>query len=152
MRRYPETIQFRFVGSRYFKIVKTNTELIARNMGFSEDKIIELSLAVEEAYVNAVEHSGNSAELNLEVEFQVFADRLEISVKDSGCGFDITRLKIPKSLKNLDGVRGRGLSIIRQFSDRLVLDSIPGSGTLIRIIKFLSRRKTRNKCLVGRSV
>jgi anti-sigma regulatory factor (Ser/Thr protein kinase) len=146
MRRYPEKVLLKFKDPQYFSIVKKNTEMIARRMGFNEEKIFDLSMAVDEAYVNAIEHSGCPEQLNLEVEFMIYVDRLEISVSDSGCGFDTTRFKIPKSLKDLQGSRGRGLSLIRQLSDRFELDSIPGNGTLIKIIKFISSRRKKKIC------
>jgi serine/threonine-protein kinase RsbW len=143
MRKYPEQVLLRFQDPQYFNIVRDNTEHIARNMGFDEDRVYELCLAVDEAYSNAIEHSGDLEGNNLEVEFLIFKDRLEISVSDSGCGFDLTRLKIPRSLKYLKKVRGRGLSLIKQLSDQLEMSSIPGSGTLVRIIKFVSQRHKR---------
>lgn len=152
MRRYPEKVQLRFNDPQYFSIVKKNTEAIARRMGFNEDQIFDLCMAVDEAYVNALEHSGCPDKLNLEVEFVIFSDRLEISVSDSGCGFDLTRVKIPGSLKNLHGIRGRGLSLIKQLSDRFFLDSIPGNGTLIRIIKFVSSARRKKKACSGAPV
>lgn len=152
MRRYPEKVQLKFKDPQYFSIVKKNTEMIARRMGFNEEKIFDLSMAVDEAYINAIEHSGCLDRMNLEVEFMIFADRLEISVSDSGCGFDVTRFEIPKTLKDLQGSRGRGLSLIRQLSDRFELDSIPGNGTLIKIIKFISSRRKKKICHEAQAV
>ena len=147
MRRYPEQVLLEFDDPQYFSIVKKNTEDIARQMGFNEEKILDLILAVDEAYTNAVEHSGKGENPSLKVEFLIFADRLEITVSDSGCGFDLSKIEIPRTLKNVETVRGRGLSLIRQLSDRFVLNSIPGSGTLIRIVKFIAgRRKSKRVC------
>lgn len=143
MRRYPEKVLLKFKDPQYFSIVKKNTELIARRMGFSEEKVFDLVMAVDEAYANALEHGGCPEKLNIEVEFNVFSDRLEISVADTGCGFDLARVKIPRSLKNLQTIRGRGLSLIKQLSDKFFLSSMPGNGTLIRIIKFISAGQRR---------
>ncbi|MFZ5950051.1 MAG: ATP-binding protein [Candidatus Rifleibacteriota bacterium] len=150
MKKFPEQMVLKFNDPQYFSIVKKNTELLARRMGFNENRIFDLAMAVDEAYVNAIEHGGKGSELNLQVEFLIYQDRLEISVSDTGCGFDITRIEIPKTLKNLEGVRGRGLGLIKRLSDRFVLSSVPGSGTLIRIIKFVSSRRARKALSAGR--
>ncbi|GAB4279028.1 MAG: anti-sigma B factor RsbW [Candidatus Rifleibacteriota bacterium] len=143
MRRYPEHVSFKFKNPQYSKIIRENAELIARKMGFSDDKIFELAMAVDEAYANAVEHAGKEHEL--EIEFSIYEDRLQISVADSGCGFDFARLKIPKTLKNMQGARGRGLSLMRRLSDGFELISSPGSGTLVKIVKYLTHRKKRER-------
>ncbi|MDN5279942.1 MAG: serine/threonine-protein kinase RsbW [Clostridiales bacterium] len=149
MRRFPEQVVLRFRNPQYINIVRDNTEMIARRMGFNEDKIFELTMAVDEAYTNAIEHSGGGSDLNLEVEFLIFEDRLEISVSDTGCGFDLSCFNIPETLKHLKTVRGRGLSLIKQLSDHFELDSMPGNGTLIKIIKFISSRRLKKSCIRG---
>lgn len=143
----PEQVFIRFKNPRYLRVIRDNTEVIARRMGFAEDQIFELSMAVDEAYTNAIEHSGRvGGESELEIEYLIYDNRLEVSVKDSGCGFDCARLKIPNTLKNLHSSRGRGLGLIRMLSDSFELSSKPGVGTMIRIIKYL---QTRQKVLMS---
>jgi len=138
----PEQVFIRFKNPRYLRVIRDNTEVIARRMGFAEDQIFELSMAVDEAYTNAIEHSGRvGGESELEIEYLIYENRLEVSVKDSGCGFDCARLKIPNTLKSLHSSRGRGLGLIRMLSDSFELSSKPGVGTMIRIIKYLQARQ-----------
>jgi serine/threonine-protein kinase RsbW len=147
MRRYPQQIWLKFKDPCYISVVRRNTELIAQQMGFDEDRIFELIMAVDEAYTNAIEHAGAAKDMTLAVEFLRYADRLEISISDSGCGFDLKKIKIPRSLKHINGLRGRGLSLIKKLSDKCTLNSIPGNGTLIKIVKFISaRRRQKNAC------
>jgi len=117
-----------------------NTESIARKMGFSEDDVFDITLAVEEAYTNAIEHSGKrKPDLELEIVYLLFADRLEVSVQDSGKGFrqDPEKLLEQKPLPDMNSDRGRGLGLIQHLADRTEILSEPGIGTLIRIVKFL---------------
>lgn len=147
MRRFPEQILLKFHDPYYFKTVRKNTEMIAAGMGFSENKIFELSMAVDEAYTNAIEHSFCKSGQDIEVKFLVFEDRLEISIADSGCGFDSSCLEIPETLKHLNTVRGRGLSLIKKLSDKFEVDSSPGNGTRVRILKFVRRTNKRQRDL-----
>ncbi|PKL50978.1 MAG: histidine kinase [Candidatus Riflebacteria bacterium HGW-Riflebacteria-2] len=138
----PEQVFIRFKNPRYLRVIRDNTEVIARKMGFAEDQIFELSMAVDEAYTNAIEHSGRvGSKSELEIEYLIYENRLEVSVKDSGCGFDCERLEIPKTLKSLHSSRGRGLGLIRILSDGFELKSQPGVGTMIKIIKYLQSRQ-----------
>ncbi len=144
-RKKIDRVLIKFKNPCYLRVIRDNTECIARNMGFAEDQVYELSLAVDEAYVNAIEHSGRVGGLSeLEIEYLIHSDRLEVSVKDSGCGFDLARLQIPKNLRSLESTRGRGLGLIQMLSDRFEFNSIPGCGTMVRIIKYMvSRHKNR---------
>lgn len=128
----------------YLRVIRDNTECIARRMGFADDQVYELGMAVDEAYANAIEHSSGPEGLtDLEIEYTICNDRLEVSVKDSGCGFDHLHTVIPKNLSSLDSTRGRGLGLIKMLSDQFELNSIPGCGTMIKIIKYLARQRKR---------
>lgn len=134
-------IVLRFSNPRYINIVKSNTELIAKKMGFSEDQACDITMAVDEAYTNSIEHTrGGSQPLEIEIEYLICSDRLEISIKDSGCGFNLSCHNIPSNLNGLETIRGRGLSLIRMLSDGFEVASRPGEGTMIKIIKYLSDR------------
>lgn len=140
----PKSVRLRFRNPRYERIVRVNTESIARKMGFTEDDIFDITLAVEEAYTNAIEHSGKArGDLELEIVYLLYVDRLEVSVQDSGQGFH----QEPKpsgeadALPDMNSDRGRGLGLIRNLADRFEILSEPGSGTLIRIVKFLVPRQ-----------
>lgn len=134
-------IVLRFSNPRYINIVKSSTELIAKQMGFSEEQACDITMAVDEAYTNSIEHtSGGAQPLEVEIEYLICSDRLEISIKDSGCGFNSCCHHIPLDLNGLETIRGRGLSLIRMLSDGFELASSPGEGTIIRIIKYLSTR------------
>ena len=133
------SVRLRFKNPRYDRIIRLNTESIARKMGFSEDQVFDITLAVEEAYTNAIEHSGgNLVELELEILYQLFPDRLEVSVQDTGCGFDEQQRQTACAFDDIVSDRGRGLGLIRNLADKAEILSAPGAGTLIKITKFLS--------------
>lgn len=138
----PKSVRFRFKNPRYDRIVRLNTESIARTMGFDEDQVFDITLAVEEAYANALEHSneaGTDVDLELEILYHLFPDRLEVTIQDSGCGFLAPESEMAAvSEEEVMTVRGRGLGLIRTLSDRAEILSSPGLGTLIRIVKFLT--------------
>ncbi|HNW33695.1 MAG TPA: ATP-binding protein [Candidatus Ozemobacteraceae bacterium] len=135
----PKTVRLRYKNPRYDRVVRVNTEAIARSMGFTEDQIFDITLAVEEAYTNAIEHaSRRGPDLELEIVYHLHADRIEISVHDTGCGFDAPSSNDVKILlAGIECSRGRGIALIRMLSDVADIISEPGIGTLIRITKYL---------------
>ncbi len=135
-----KSVRFRFKNPHYDGIVRLNTEAIARKMGFDEDQIFDLTLAVDEAYANAIEHSRQSLTcFELEITYHLLPDRLEVSIHDSGCGFeDCSGKQEEITPKGETSDRGRGLKLIKSLSDKAEIISAPGAGTLIRITKFLA--------------
>ncbi|HOY65679.1 MAG TPA: ATP-binding protein [Candidatus Ozemobacteraceae bacterium] len=143
--RSPKTVRLRYKNPRYDRVVRVNTENIARSMGFDEDQVFDITLAVEEAYANAIEHaSRHGPDLELEIIYFLLEDRIEISVHDTGCGFLAPQDDgTPPRFRGIESSRGRGIALIRMLSDAADILSEPGIGTLIRITKFLVKPKAR---------
>ncbi len=149
-----KSVRFRFKNPRYDRVVRLNTESIARTMGFDEDRVFDLTLAVEEAYANALEHSmaaETGAELELEIVYQLFPDRLVVTIQDSGCGFYTREQELVARSGETMALRGRGLGLIRTLSDAAEILSAPGLGTLIRITKFLPSKAASPHHLTGQT-
>ncbi|MFZ2961110.1 MAG: ATP-binding protein [Candidatus Ozemobacteraceae bacterium] len=123
--------------------MRVNTESIAKKMGFCDDDVFDITLAVEEAYTNAVEHSGRPlVDVELEITYLLYDDRIEVSVQDSGQGFEQRKAVNRMERVFVDPLvsdRGRGLGLIKHLTDKFEILSQPGLGTLIRIVKFLEK-------------
>ena len=80
-----------------------------------------IGLAVREALVNAIVH-GNHREPQKTVRICVALDDncdLLIAVKDSGSGFDPSRLPNPVAAENLLADYGRGIFLMKQLMDEV---------------------------------
>ena len=101
--------------------------VVAQSIGMSADKIDEVRMAVVEACINAVEHSGSAdGELHLGIavlrESGGAADEsLQVTISDHGVGFDPDKLVEPDIGKKLKAAnkRGWGLKIIEGLMDRV---------------------------------
>ncbi len=113
---------------------------LARELGFSEDDLHDLGMAVREAMVNAVVH-GNRYNLNKKVHLSVAkeTDRLSVRITDEGDGFERTGLPDPLAEENLLRQSGRGLLLIQAFVDEFHMGRVPPLGTEVRMVKY---RKT----------
>lgn len=136
--KVPKEVVMNLFSTRYLDSVRKKTEEIAKQMGFDDDQIFDLALVVDEAYVNAIEHGAEGkTETELEIKFLVFDDKLEISIKDSGQGFDMNQITVPDDLKSLASTRGRGLGLMKLLTDEFTMESHPGQGTTVRFSKYI---------------
>ncbi|NSW87551.1 MAG: ATP-binding protein [Syntrophobacteraceae bacterium] len=102
----------------------------------------QTELAVSEACTNAIEHGlSGKDDSKVTVVFQVFDERLVISVADEGNGFDLAGIPNPDFPSHPE--RGYGLFIIRSVMDEV--DYIRGEGrnTLVMSKRFRKRSLLR---------
>jgi serine/threonine-protein kinase RsbW len=108
----------------------------ARRLGFAEDALFGIDLAVREAVTNAVLH-GNRQDESVPVEVGVAGTDagLTITVRDRGQGFDESHLPDPTAEENILKASGRGILFMRTFMDEVGWEHPPGGGTLVRMTK-----------------
>jgi serine/threonine-protein kinase RsbW len=95
---------------------------IARRMGFNDEAVHWVGVAVRECVVNAITHGNHDdAARQVFVDFEVRPDRdspeLQIRVRDQGEGFNPDELADPLAPENLLKTSGRGIFLIRSFMD-----------------------------------
>lgn len=109
------------------------------------DELTEVKTAVSEAFSNAALHGygGEHTEdvkKTVTMEFAaVSAGTIMIKVMDKGCGIeDISKAMEPLFTTDTDQNRsGMGFTVMESFTDRLKVDSKPGQGTTVTMIKKL---------------
>jgi serine/threonine-protein kinase RsbW len=113
---------------------------IARRLGFDEDDLHRIAMALRESVVNAVVH-GNRYNANKKVHLSVDASRGELTIRvaDEGDGFDVSALPDPLAEENLMRQSGRGILLMRAFVDEFEIRRGAECGTEIRMMKRLPR-------------
>jgi serine/threonine-protein kinase RsbW len=110
---------------------------IAAELGFPEDEVMQISMAVREGAVNAVLH-GNAyaAEKKVTLAFERTAEDLVIIIRDQGNGMDLSKIPNPLAPENLLKTSGRGIFLMRSFMD--VVEIRPSqTGTELKLIKHV---------------
>jgi serine/threonine-protein kinase RsbW len=98
--------------------------------------IEELGTAVIEACTNAMEHgNGLDASQLVELHIDIHENRLVVSVFDHGQGFDYQSWQPAQDLLR---ERGRGILIMREFTDRLDYERVPDGRFMVRLTKDLT--------------
>ena len=118
---------------------------VAQAAGFSEEDIHKLAMAVREGAINAFTY-GNCQDprkkITLLVEFE--PEKLVIHVMDQGGGFDVCNIPDPLAEENLLRTSGRGLFLMRAFTDEFHVQRAPGGGTDLVMAKILPHRPSGN--------
>ena len=109
-------------------------------VGFSEDELHDLGMALREAMVNAVVH-GNRYNLKKKVHLTIESrdEGLVIRIVDEGAGFDMSEIPDPLAEENLLRQSGRGLLLIQAFVDDFQMHRAPPRGTEVTIVKNLKK-------------
>ncbi len=103
--------------------------------------IEELMMAVNEACTNAINHAfdeqTNPSARKIILRFTPGKGELRVEVEDTGRGFDPDR--IMRERKDwTEGEGGLGFDLMKELTDSLKIESAPGSGTKISMVKRAS--------------
>ena len=111
---------------------------LATAMGFDEDDLHRIGIAVRECMVNAVVH-GNHSRKKVHLSVSRTPERLEIVIGDEGGSFDASKLPDPLAEENLLRQSGRGLLMMKAFMDEFQLRQRQPQGTEVRMVKNLAK-------------
>ena len=109
----------------------------AAEAGFDEDEVMQISMAVREAAINAVLH-GNAYDPGKKVnfDFEKTSGDLVITVRDQGNGLNVSQIPDPLAPENLLKTSGRGIFLMRSFMDEVALHPSP-PGPALKLIKHV---------------
>ncbi len=117
----------------------------AAEMDPTVDELTEIKTAVSEAFSNAALHGyGGKEDEKIQkpvyMEFsQIAPETMMIKIIDEGIGIeDIAKAMEPLFTTDTDRNRsGMGFTVMESFTDKLKVDSKPGKGTAVTMIKKL---------------
>ena len=97
-----------------------------------------LLIATLEAANNAITH-GNKLDENKHVEivFSMEEDRILLTVKDEGPGFDYKNIPDPTSPENIENMSGRGVYLMSKLSDEIEFEN---NGSFIKMTFLLLKK------------
>ena len=119
----------------YVSTIRLAISSLANTVGFDIEAIEDIKVAVSEACSNIVAHSTIGEEVLYEVDCAVGNGQIEISVRDSGVGFDLEEYVEPDL--DLPSENGLGVFLIRVLMDDVSIDTEEGSGTCIKMTKYV---------------
>jgi len=119
-------------------LIQTITDCVTAFMKFDEDSSHWIGMAVREAVTNAIQH-GNKLDLGKRVEvcYKMESERLTVSVRDQGVGFQADKIPSPLEGDNLLKPSGRGIFYMRTFMDEVDFRIPAMGGTEVYMVKML---------------
>lgn len=112
----------------------------ATELGFDEDEQHRIGMSVRECMVNAVVHGNRyNARKKVEVSISRSPDRLVVTIRDEGEGFDLNALPDPLANENLLRHSGRGLLLIQAFMDEFQIRAREPKGTEVKMVKYVGK-------------
>jgi len=129
-------VQLRFPArAEYITLGRLALTGLARLRPLPEETLGDLKLALTEACTNCVLHAYAERPGNVEITYELRADRLVVEVADDGPGFDYSNGGHSEA-ELAEG--GLGLAIIRALSDEFELGRRDGRpGSRLRFVKLL---------------
>jgi serine/threonine-protein kinase RsbW len=126
------------IASRFemLDVVQTVLAQCCALVGFDDEAVHYMSVAVRESVVNAIKHGNKQDEAKrVHVQFTIHDRALEVQVRDQGPGFDPAGVPDPLAPENLLKAYGRGIFFMRQFMDEVTHSFPPKGGTIVRMLK-----------------
>jgi serine/threonine-protein kinase RsbW len=110
--------------------------MLCERMEFDEDASAQVTMSVIEAGTNAIQHGHHrDASKSFDVVFELRPDRLEVTVHDTGTGFDLGDIDGDVTApERLFEPRGRGIYIMRACMDAVDF-RFESSGTYCHLVK-----------------
>lgn len=109
---------------------------IAEEIGFEEEDLHKIGIAVREAAVNAVVHGNRySSKKRVHLEVLQSPDSLKVRIGDEGDGFDRSSIPDPLADENLLRHSGRGMLLVQAFMDEFVIEPRSPKGTQVTLVK-----------------
>jgi serine/threonine-protein kinase RsbW len=108
----------------------------ANEIGFGEDAVFPIDLAVREVVANAIKHGNKFDETKqVEITLEENNEGFEISVRDYGEGFAIESVPDPTNPENLLKASGRGILFMNNFMDKVEWFKHEKGGTIVKMLK-----------------
>jgi serine/threonine-protein kinase RsbW len=118
---------------------------VATELGFADEEVMQISMAVREGAVNAVLHGNAYApDKKVTLAFEHTGQDLVITIRDQGHGINLNEIPNPLAPENLLKTSGRGIFLMRSFMD--VVEIRPSqTGTEIKLIKHVHAKSEGGK-------
>lgn len=123
----------------FLSIIRLAVAGAGSRAGLSVGEIDDVKVAVSEACTNVIDHSASTDEERAQgliiIRLRVLDGELGIEVEDTGVGFDPKHLPRFDKEDVVEREGGLGVYLMRRLMNDVKIESAPGSGTKVTMIK-----------------
>jgi serine/threonine-protein kinase RsbW len=134
----------------YLAYIRRIVADLAQQVGFAEEEVAKIEMAVDEACSNVVEHayakdtawSWKQRDPEIRMQIRVSDNDLIIEINDHGQRFDFSSYRPTSIEETIQQMQrgGYGISIMRRFMDEVQYSSNDVTGNTLRLVKHLKKR------------
>jgi len=113
---------------------------IAKKVGFNDEEVNKIELAVDEACTNVIEHAYQHDETkDIDIAIKIGLQKLTVVVIDQGKSFNVRQIKLPDMKDYLAELRvgGLGIYLMKTLMDEVDYQSKPGNRNEVRMVKYI---------------
>jgi len=135
-------MQLDFVSkSENESIARVVVAAFASQLDLTLDELADIKTAVSEAVTNSIIHGYEDTSGIIRISSKLYEDRIVITVQDWGKGIeDIEKARQPLWTSKPEQERsGMGFTIMEDFMDELRVESAPGEGTIVTMVKNINK-------------
>ena len=137
------TVELKLPGQpEYLLVARLATSGVGLRAGLTVDDIEDLKVAVAEACTNVINHAFaenvSPDKRRIQLRMTTAKGEMTVEVEDEGLGFDPEELERGRR-NGLEGEGGLGFGLMRELTDSIRIESAPGSGTRVIMVKRATR-------------
>lgn len=123
------------------KVAMSAAAVVAKDMGFPDDRIEDLKTAISEACCNAIEHGNELDEsATVMIVLKVGESKLHVAVHDEGRDIgEVLRPDIEKKIEGEDEKRGWGMFLIDGLVNEVNCVTKPEGGKVVELVVILEK-------------
>ena len=124
------------------KIVMEQVATLAKEIGFTDDRIEDLKTAVSEACLNAIEHGNKlNKTTRVGISLSLNGTKMKVSVEDKGSGIrkKVNEPNIDNKMNGTETPRGWGVFLIKRLVDDAKFESKEDGGNVTTMIIHLDK-------------
>lgn len=120
-------------------VIRDFVSRAAQSVGFGDDEINNISLAVDEACSNIIKHAyNNAADKEIQITISAEGPEFQIKVIDQGKHFDPDHIPVPDMKEYFTRYKrgGLGMFLMKKLMDKVEYDILPDQN-VVRLTKYL---------------
>ena len=125
---------------QFLKIIRQTMNCVCEALGFAQDEINNITLAVDEANSNIIKHAyKGSSHKPIQVKIILDNNKLVIYLRDFGKKADLKKIKS----RQLDDVRpgGLGVHLIKTVMDEVIFYNNFEKGNQLKLVKNITKKQ-----------
>lgn len=121
--------------AEYVSVVRLTASAVASRLNFDIEEVEDIKVAIAEACINTFKNQPEDAKESLDIQFDLYSDKLVIIIKDLGKGLNVENVQELK----IEDIKeeGLGIFIINSLMDEVEIHNDEGENKQVVMTKYI---------------